>query len=166
MSIAIIAAMAANRVIGKGQGLPWNLPADTRFFKETTRGHPVIMGRKTFDTLGKPLPQRRNIVISRQADLRIPGAEVVSSLEEALRLVDDSREEVFIIGGAEIYRMALDLADRMYLTLIHESFEGDTYFPEFDESQWVEVSRRDHPADEHNPHAFSFLTFERISLRS
>ncbi len=161
MSISIIAAMGTNRVIGRGNGLPWNLPADTRFFKETTRGHPVIMGRKTFDTMGKPLPGRRNIVITRRPHLEIPGAEVVSSLEAALSLVNVQEEEVFIIGGSEIYEMALAIADRMYLTLIHESFEGDTFFPEFDESDWVVVSRRDHQADERNPHAFSFLTYER-----
>ncbi|MEJ2078959.1 MAG: dihydrofolate reductase [Acidobacteriota bacterium] len=161
MSISIIAAMGTNRVIGRGNGLPWNLPADTRFFKETTRGHPVIMGRKTFDTMGKPLPGRRNIVITRRPHLEIPGAEVVSSLEAALSLVNVQEEEVFIIGGSEIYEMALAIADRMYLTLIHESFEGDTFFPEFDESDWVVVSRRDHEADERNPHAFSFLTYER-----
>ena len=161
MSISIIAAMGTNRVIGRGNGLPWNLPADTRFFKETTRGHPVIMGRKTFDTMGKPLPGRRNIVITRRPHLEIPGAEVVSSLEAALSLVNVQEEEVFIIGGSEIYEMALAIADRMYLTLIHESFEGDTFFPEFDESDWVVVSRRDHEADECNPHAFSFLTYER-----
>ena len=161
MSISIIAAMGTNRVIGRGNGLPWNLPADTRFFKETTRGHPVIMGRKTFDTMGKPLPGRRNIVITRRPHLEIPGTEVVSSLEAALSLVNVQEEEVFIIGGSEIYEMALAIADRMYLTLIHESFEGDTFFPEFDESDWVVVSRRDHEADERNPHAFSFLTYER-----
>jgi dihydrofolate reductase len=161
MSISIIAAMGTNRVIGRGNGLPWNLPADTRFFKETTRGHPVIMGRKTFDTMGKPLPGRRNIVITRRPHLEIPGAEVVSSLEAALSLVNVQEEEVFIIGGSEIYEMALAIADRMYLTLIHESFEGDTFFPEFDESDWVVVSRRDREADERNPHAFSFLTYER-----
>ena len=161
MSISIIAAMGTNRVIGRGNGLPWNLPADTRFFKETTRGHPVIMGRKTFDTMGKPLPGRRNIVITRRPHLEIPGAEVVSSLEAALSLVNVQEEEVFIIGGSEIYAMALAIADRMYLTLIHESFEGDTFFPEFDESDWVVVSRRDREADERNPHAFSFLTYER-----
>ncbi len=161
MSISIIAAMGSNRVIGRGNGLPWNLPADTRFFKETTRGHPVIMGRKTFDTMGKPLPGRRNIVVTRQSDLEIPGAEIVSGLEEALKLVDVVNDEVFIIGGAEVYRLGLGLADRMYLTLVHDSFEGDTFFPEFDESQWVVVSREDHEADERNPHAFSFLTYER-----
>ena len=161
MSISIIAAMGTNRVIGRGNGLPWNLPADTRFFKETTRGHPVIMGRKTFDTMGKPLPGRRNIVITRRPHLEIPGTEVVSSLEAALSLVNVQEEEVFIIGGSEIYEMALAIADRMYLTLIHESFEGDTFFPEFDESDWVVVSRRDREADERNPHAFSFLTYER-----
>lgn len=161
MSISIIAAMASNRVIGRGNGLPWNLPADTRFFKETTRGHPVIMGRKTFDTMGKPLPGRRNIVITRRSDLEIPGAEVVSGLQEALDRVDVEHDEVFIIGGAEIYRLGLGLADRMYLTLIHDSFEGDTFFPEFDESRWVVVSREDHEPDERNPHAFSFLTYAR-----
>ncbi len=161
MSISIIAAMGQNRVIGKGNGLPWNLPADTRFFKEATRGHPVIMGRKTFDTMGKPLPNRRNIVITRQSELEISGAEVVHTLEEALERVDAASEEVFIIGGAEIYRMALAIADRMYLTLIHESFDGDTFFPEFVESHWTLGSREDHEPDERNAHAFSFLTYER-----
>ena len=161
MSISIIAAMGENRVIGKDQGLPWSLPADTRFFKEKTQGHCVIMGRKTFESMGQSLPKRRNVVITRRRDVRIPGAEVVHSFEDALHLVDTANEEVFIIGGAEIYRMAFEVADRMYLTRIHESFEGDTFFPEFDESRWIVAAREDHEPDERNPHAFSFLTYER-----
>jgi dihydrofolate reductase len=160
MRISIIAAMSINRVIGKGDGLPWHLPADLRYFKEKTMDHAVIMGRRTFDTVGKPLPGRRNIVVSHRRDLVIEGAEVVHSVLEALKGLP-GEEEVFIAGGGEIYRQSLDLADRLYLTMIHAEFEGDTFFPEFDETNWRLTSRTDQPSDERNPWEYSFLVYDR-----
>jgi len=160
--ITIIAAVADNGVIGKGDGLPWHLPADLKHFKQTTRGHTVIMGRKTFDTVGHPLPDRRNIVLSRNAKAKCPGAEVVSSMDSALALAHDATE-VFILGGAEIYRLALPRVDRMVLTHVHANVEGDTHFPEIDFSQWHEADRREIPADEANTYPMSFVVYERLS---
>lgn len=162
MRISIVAAMGANRAIGLGNGLPWRMPADLKYFKSLTMGHHLIMGRKTFDTVGKPLPGRPTIVVSRQRSLGIDGVTVANSLDQALNLVKEV-EEVFIAGGAEIYRLALDVADRIYLTLIHHSFDADTFFPTFDESKWQVVSRTDCEADEKNPYAYSFLIFDRAS---
>lgn len=162
MRIAIVAAMGENRAIGLGNGLPWRMPADLKYFKSLTMGHHLIMGRKTFDTVGKPLPGRPTIVVTRQPDLAIEGVTVVNSLDAALELVSEM-DEVFIAGGAEIYRLALEVADRIYLTLIHHSFDADTFFPAFDESQWRLVSRTDYAADEKNPHPYSFLIFDRAA---
>ncbi len=161
MTISMIAAMGQNRVIGRDGNLPWHLPEDFKFFKRKTQGHPVIMGRKTFDSMGKPLPGRHNIVITRNRNLKITGADVVDSLEEALKLVEPSAGETFIIGGSEIYRQGLTVADRIYLTLVHEKFDGDAFFPEFDESNWKVVHREEHEADDRNPHPFTFVTYER-----
>jgi dihydrofolate reductase len=160
MTISMIAAMGRNRVIGREGNLPWHLPEDFRFFKRKTHGHPVIMGRKTFDSMGTPLPGRHNIVITRSPELVIPGADVVHSLAEALQLAGDL-DEIFIIGGSEIYRQGLEVADRIYLTLVDEEFEGDTFFPEFDEKDWEVTHREDHAADDQNPHAFTFVTYQR-----
>ena len=152
--------MSSNRVIGRSGTLPWHLPADLRFFKQTTMGHPVIMGRRTYDSVGRPLPGRTNIVISRDPALQRDGVSVVGSLAEALQKAEDT-DEVFVVGGAEIYRQALPLATRIYLTLIHVELEGDTFFPELDETKWKLVSRDDHPADEKNRWDLSFLIYER-----
>jgi dihydrofolate reductase len=160
MKVSMIAAMGANRAIGLRGSLPWHLPADLRFFKQKTWGHVVIMGRKTFESVGKPLPGRRNLVVSRKDDFRPEGVEVAGSLEEALDLAA-GEGEVFICGGAEIYRRALDCADRIYLTLIHQSFEADTFFPEFDPSLWRERERIDRDPDERNPYPYSFVVYER-----
>ena len=129
MTLSMIAAMSDNRVIGVSNSLPWNIPEDLRHFREITSGHPVIMGRKTFESIGRPLPKRRNIVISRQSSYRADGIETVTSLESALALKFDT-EEVFIIGGAEIYRQALPFCQKIYLTVVHQKFEGDAFFPE------------------------------------
>jgi dihydrofolate reductase len=162
MRIALVAAMAENRVIGSSNCIPWCLPKDLKHFREITTGHPVIMGRKTYDSIGHPLPGRHNIVISRQQGLKIEGCEVVSSLEDALELAkSDGAEEADVIGGGEIYRQALPLADRMYLTIVHAEFPGDTSFPEFSEEEWKEVSRERHEPDEKNPYSYTFLTYER-----
>jgi len=160
MTVSMIAAMGTNRAIGLRGRLPWRLPADLRFFKEKTWGHVVIMGRKTFESVGKPLPGRRNVVITRRKDFRSDGVEVAGSLREALDLAG-GEEEVFVCGGAEIYRQALDRADRMYLTLIHENFEADTFFPESDPRVWEERERVNHGPDERNPYAYSFVVYER-----
>jgi dihydrofolate reductase len=158
--ISIIAAMAENRVIGVDNTLPWRLPADLRHFRLITTGHPVIMGRRNYESIGKPLPGRDNIVVTRDPDYRAPGCTVTHSLEQALTSAQNDRE-IFIIGGAEIYRQAFPRAERLYLTLVHADIRGDTYFPEFDPAQWRETSRERHEADEKNPYAYTFLTYDR-----
>jgi len=164
MKISLIAAMAQNRVIGKNNQLPWHMPKDLQHFKALTRGKPVIMGRKTFESIGHPLPKRLNIVISRHADYHAPGCQVVHSLTEALDAASPA-EEVMIIGGAEIYQQALARADRMYLTYIHQKIEGDSFFPEWEKGSWHETSRIEHSADQHNCYPFTFVTLERIALK-
>jgi dihydrofolate reductase len=154
--ISIIVAMAHDRVIGKNNGMPWHLPADLKHFKKITTGKPVIMGRKTFESIGKALPNRRNLVVSRNADYEAPGAEVVPSLDAALSEVAD-QAEVFVIGGAQLFEQALPLAQRMVLTLIDLTVDGDTFFPEWDPSQWHEVSRETREPDDQNPYRMEFI---------
>jgi dihydrofolate reductase len=165
MTISLIAAQAQNRVIGKDNDLPWKLPDDMKFFMQTTKGHYVIMGRKNYDSLHekfKPLPNRTNIVVTRQHHFQAPGCIVVNSVEKALEIAREGNEtETFVIGGAEIYKLALPDANRIYLTEIKATIEGDTYFPEFDKKQWQEISRTGHPADERHPFAFDFVVYER-----
>ncbi len=158
--LSIIVAIARNRVIGRGNRLPWHLPADLRHFKQTTMGHPIIMGRKTYESIGRPLPGRQNIVITRNRNFRAEGCLVVHSLQEALAAVPDA-EEVFIIGGASLYREALPLADRIYLTLVDAEVEGDTVFPELDASEWQEVRRETFAPDEKNPFGYAFVELVR-----
>lgn len=160
MTVSLVAAVAANGVIGRDGGLPWRLPEDLRFFKRLTTGHTVIMGRKTWDELGKPLPDRRNIVVTRNPLLSCPGAERAASLGEALGLATGDAQ-VFIIGGGEIYRQALPLADRMYLTEIDAAVEGDTRFPDWDRAAWRMVEERFVPADPRHAHAFAIRRYER-----
>lgn len=159
--ISLVAAMAENRVIGKGGELPWRLPDEMRHFKRLTVDHTVIMGRRTFDEIKRPLDNRRNVVISRNPEFRPHGATVVPSLKEAIAL-GATENEVFVIGGGEIYRLALPLADRLYLTVVHASVEGDTTFPPFEEGEWVLVNEERHPADDRHVHAFSIRTYHRI----
>ena len=159
MIVSIIAAIAENNAIGKDNKLLWNLPTDLKHFKTITSGHTVIMGRKTFDSMGKPLPNRRNIVVTRQEDLLIIGAEVTNTIEHALALCAHE-EEVFIIGGAQIYTQALSLTDRIYLTIVHENYDADTFFPELDRSKWTVASSESHLPDEKNEVAFTFETLE------
>lgn len=162
MRISIIAAMSRNRVIGRDNRLPWRLPADLARFKKLTMGRCLLMGRKTFESIGRPLPGRTTIVITRQKDYAPADVRVAHSLEEALgKAIGD---EVFIAGGAEIYRQALPLADRLYLTVIQKSFEGDAYFPELDKSSWQLVWEADHKKDEDNPYDYGFLLYERKQL--
>lgn len=158
--ITFVVAMSENRVIGLDNTLPWKLPADLRHFKHTTMGKPVLMGRKTFESIGRALPGRRNIVVSRNPGFEAAGCETVASIDEAMASV--AREpEVMVIGGASFYEQLLPRADRIHLTLVHAVIEGDAFFPELDPTQWREVSREDHAADERNPHAYSFLLYER-----
>jgi dihydrofolate reductase len=159
MIVSIIVAIGDNNAIGKDNQLLWYLPADLRHFRDKTSGHTIIMGRKTFDSVGKPLPKRRNIVITRQ-DIQIEGCEVVKSIDDALELCKDEHE-VFIGGGAEIYRQAMIKTDRIYLTIVHQSFDADTFFPEINHDLWVETSHVDHAADEKNNIPYSFITLER-----
>ncbi len=160
MIISIIVAVAKNRVIGKRNALPWHLPADLGHFREITTGKPVIMGKNTYNSIGRPLPNRLNIVLSDEKNLKIEGCTVAKSLEEALGYVRRA-EEVMIIGGASVYKQFLAVAKRMYLTRVHHDFEGDVYFPEFDENEWREVSREDFGANLKNPYDYSFVTLER-----
>ena len=159
MTVSIIVAIGENHAIGKNNQLLWHMPNDLKHFKDITSGRTIIMGRKTFDSVGKPLPRRRNIVVTRQ-DITIPGCEVVKSIEDGLALCKDE-DEVFIGGGAEIYKLAMHLTDRIYLTIIHQNFDADTFFPEIDKNEWKEISREDYHADEKNPYPYSFITLER-----
>ncbi len=161
--ISLIWAMADNRVIGIENRLPWKLPADMKWFRRQTMGKPVVMGRLTFESFGaKPLPGRRNIIVSRNADYLIEsqakGIEVVASIDAALEAAHEVKE-VMIIGGASIYKQALPIANRLYVTLVHADVEGDAHFPEFDMGEWQLTQREDHDTDESNPHAYSFLIY-------
>ena len=159
---SIIVAKSENNVIGKDNDLVWKMPADLKHFRSTTTGHFIVMGRKTLEATEKPLPGRTSIVITRQKDFRAEGCLVVHSLEEAYELGRKYRqEEVFILGGGEIYKQAMESADKIYLTEIRETFEGDTYFPEVDPEVWEETSRVEHKADEKNPHDYAFVEYER-----
>ena len=164
MRIALIAAASDNNVIGRDNDLPWHLPDDFRHFKRTTKGHHVIMGRRTWESQGsKPLPHRVNIVVSSQRDYRTPGAKLVCSLSEGLELARAAGEdELFVIGGTRLYAEALGLADRIYLTRVHTTLEGDAHFPSYESAQWRELAREHHEADTRHAYAFTILTLERI----
>jgi len=163
MKITLIAAVAENRVIGRDGGLPWRLPEDLRRFKQRTEGHVVIMGRRTFESLAAPLPNRPAIVVSRSRDLDTGEATLANSLDEALDIARGRGEaEVFILGGSEIYAMALPLADRLVLTVVHAEIEGDTYFPEFDLAAWTITEDQRHEVDDRHEHPFSFRCYERV----
>jgi len=167
MLISMIAAMGSNRVIGKDNDIPWYLPDDFKFFKDTTKNHHVIMGRKNWESLPvkfQPLPDRPNIVITRQANYSAEGAIVVPTLNAALNFAKEAGEpETFVIGGGEIYRMALDMANKIYLTEIAEEFEGQVTFPEFDHALWQERSRVHHGVDKRHKFSFDFVTYEKIT---
>lgn len=155
--------MAANRVIGRDGALPWRLPADLKRFKQLTMGHALIVGRKTWESIGRPLPGRTMIVVTRQPGYQAEGTRVVHSVDEALRLAREvSPGEAFVAGGAELYRETLPLADRLHLTRIERDFPGDTRFPEFDESQWRQVDEERHEASAGTPFAYTFQIFDRI----
>lgn len=160
MKISLICAASQNGVIGRDNRLPWHLPADLAHFKRLTTGHHILMGRKTYESIGKPLPNRTNIVITRQTAFQANGCLVAHSLEEAVGLCSTD-QEVFIIGGAEIYRQALPLASKIYLTHIWYDFEGDTFLFEVDSSAWQEIHREDFAPDEKNKYAYSLITYEK-----
>jgi dihydrofolate reductase len=162
MVISLVVAAASNHVIGKGGIMPWHLPNDLRHFKNVTWGMPVVMGRKTFDSLGKPLTGRKNIVITRQDDWKADGAIAVKNLEDALFLVKETdAKEAMIIGGGEIFKMVFSKANRIYMTRVEAEPEGDTYFPEIHPHQWRLVSQKNYEADEKNPFNHSFQLWER-----
>ena len=159
---SIIAAVPRNRIIGSDNDLIWHLPADLKYFKETTKGHYVIMGRKTFESFGKPLPNRTHIIITRNDTYSYPGCFIVNSLDKAYELASAKKQStVFILGGGEIYRQAINKCDRLYITEIDEEFEGDTSFPEIDKNIWKEISRENHLPDEKNKYAYSFVRYEK-----
>jgi dihydrofolate reductase len=160
--IALIAAVARNGIIGVGNSLPWHLPEDLRHFRVLTDGHAVIMGRKTWESIGRALPNRQNIVVSRQAGLRLDGASVAHSLDEALSLATRP-DPVFVIGGEALYRSALPRAALLHLTEIHRDFHGDARFPAFDRPQWREVAREAHEPATAEGFAYHFVTYERAS---
>ena len=160
MIISLIAAMDQNRLIGKGNCLPWRLPADMRHFRKLTLGKPVVMGRRTFESIGKPLAKRTNIVLTRDPHFSVGGCIVARSVDEALREADGC-EEVMIIGGYSVYKQFLDCAERFYLTQIHECFEGDVYFPAFELSDWCEVKRTGHEPNSDNPHSYDFVFLDK-----
>jgi dihydrofolate reductase len=161
MRVSIIVAMSRNRVIGREGGLPWKLSADLQRFKKLTMGHPIIMGRKTFASIGRALPGRTSIILSRRPDYQVDGALTVTSLQDAIRAAGNA-EEIFVIGGGEIYSQALPLADRLYITAVETESSGDTFFPELDLTQWRLVEESSHSADAKNSYPLRFLIFDRI----
>jgi dihydrofolate reductase len=158
--VSLLVAATDNGVIGRDNGMPWHLPGDLKHFKALTLGKPVLMGRKTFDSIGKPLPGRTNLVLTRDTNWAVPGAAAVPDLDAALRAAGAAAELV-VAGGAQVYTLALPRASRIYLTRIHAVIEGDTRLPEFDLSAWHETSREWHPADARHAYAMSFITLER-----
>ncbi len=159
--LSIIVAMDQQRLIGSDNRLPWHLPADLGFFKRTTMGKPIIMGRKTFESIGRPLPGRRNIVVTRDPDFSAAGCDVVNSIDDALALCGDD-EEAMLIGGASLYAQTIERADCLYITQIRHSFDGDAWFPEYDQAAWELQKKEDFAADRSNPYPYSFLKFIRV----
>lgn len=161
--ITIIAAIAKNNALGKNNDLIWHLPADLKRFKEITTGHYILMGRNTFESIGKPLPNRTTIIITRNNHYFKDGCLIAKSIEDAIELTKDE-EDIFIIGGAQIYKetMAKNLADQLDITLVHKEFEADVYFPEIDKKNWKEIKREDFKADEKNKYDYSFISYQKI----
>lgn len=159
--ISLIWAMDENQVIGKNNQLPWHLPEDLKFFKRTTMGHPIAMGRKTLDSIGKPLPGRENIVITRNLQFSYEGVTILNSADALIEYSNHKDEEIFVIGGAEIFNFFLPISDRLYVTRIHEKFEGDAYFPKLNVEEWELVSREKGIKDEKNPYDYEFEIYCR-----
>jgi dihydrofolate reductase len=164
MLLSIIVAMDANRVIGHENRLPWHLPADLQHFRRITMGKPILMGRRTWESIGRPLPGRTNIVITRDTDYRAEGCVVVHTVDAALQAAR-GHEEVMLIGGAQLYRQLLPRADRLYITHVHGEFSGDAFFPELDTADWREVERSEQVPDGKNAHGCTFVTLERVRER-
>lgn len=159
--ITIIAAIAEQNALGKDNQLIWHLPADLKRFKQVTSNHHVIMGRKTYESLGKPLPNRTNIIITRNGNFKAEGCIIVNSLLQAIEAAKKDKNP-FILGGAEIYKQSIEIADKLDLTFVHHQFEADVFFPEIDKTIWKETSRENYKADDKNKFDFSFVEFERI----
>lgn len=159
-TVEIIVAMSKNRAIGKNNSLLWHLPADLKFFKEKTTGHAIVMGRKTYESIGKPLPNRQNIIISKKSDYEAAGCIVVDSLEQALNQAKE-QERIFVIGGAQIYQMAMEQAQRLWLTSVDTTVEGDAFFPEINLNQWEEVSRETWFKDDKNAYNYAFIQYAK-----
>ncbi len=160
--ISFLVAMDENRVIGLNNDMPWHLPADLAYFKKTTTGHTIIMGRKTYESIGRPLPNRKNVILTRDQNYKAENCIVIHSVDEALALMNDNDEEYFVIGGTEIFQQLLPYADRLYITHIYETFAGDTYFPPFDSEEWKIVSREQGIRNEKNPYDYEFLIYEKV----
>lgn len=160
MKISIITAMDTNRVIGNKNALPWHLPRELQYVKEVTMGHAIIMGRKNYESIGKALPGRRNIIVTRNTAYQAENCEVYHSVEEVLETCKQE-EEIFIFGGEEIYKLFLPYVEKMYITKINHAFEGDTFFPLIEEEEWEEKSKEDGITDEKNPYEYAFYTYER-----
>ncbi len=160
--VSLLVAMAKDRVIGVNNALPWHLPADLKHFKALTMGHHIVMGRKTYESIGKPLPGRTSVVVTRNADFSAPGVHVASSLDAAIAACGDDAE-IFVIGGADIYRQAITIADRIYLTEIDADIIGDAHFPEFDFTLWKESARVSHAPDANNRYRHHFVLYDRKS---
>ena len=159
--MALISAISENRAIGFQNKLPWKLPSDLRYFREKTAGKTVVMGRTTYESIGKALPNRRNIVLTRVSSIHFKDCKIAHSFDQVFDLVRKETEEVMVIGGEQIYQLFMPYVQTLYITLVHKKVEGDAFFPEWDPLQWVEVSREDHPADAENEAAYSFLVFQR-----
>ena len=159
-SLSIITAMDQNRLIGRDNALPWHLPADLAFFKKTTLGKPILMGRKTYESIGRPLPGRQNIIISRDPEYQVEGCDSATSIEQALSMIENN-PEAMLIGGSSLYQQTIDLADKLYITYIHSQFEGDAWFPEIPPQNWIESARENHFADDNNVYDYSFVTYSR-----
>lgn len=162
MIISLIVAMDENRVIGYNDKLPWNLPSELKYFRETTKGKPVIMGRRTYESIGRPMPERLNIIVTRDKNYKAVGCIVVNSMEDAIKAAKGS-DEIMIIGGAEIYKLFLPLANRLYITKVHGSFKGDTYFPKFNEGEWVKLNEKFVEKDKENTYSYTIMVLERRS---
>ncbi|RBW69672.1 dihydrofolate reductase [Bacillus taeanensis] len=159
--ISFLVAMDQNRVIGKDNALPWRLPADLKFFKEVTMGHTIIMGRKTYESIGRPLPGRENVVLTRDEHYQAEGCTILHSISAVAEIEKQTDNELIVIGGAEIFKQTFSIADRLYITIIEEEFAGDTFFPEFNEDEWEFISKKKGIKDERNPYDYYFLTYER-----
>jgi dihydrofolate reductase len=157
--ISLLVAMDENRVIGKDNKLPWYLPADLQYFKRITMGHPIVMGRKTYDSIGRILPGRENVIVTRSKDYQQNGAVILHSIEDIIRYANAHDDEVFVIGGAEIFKEILPAADKLYITNIHHAFEGDVFFPEINETEWTILSKTEGKVDEKNLYPHDFIVY-------